>query len=264
MGVRARPRAEEGRPAGVRWLKSRLLRWWEKNRRHFPWRETSDPYRVLVAELMLRRTRAPQVVPVYTGFISEFPDAKSLALASGERIREILRPFGLEKRAGDMVLLARALRDHAGRIPEDPDLLRSLPGVGDYVASAVLCFAFGHPVPVADVNTCRVVCRFFGITTAREARRSGEVRAILQAIAASGHARESNLALMDLAASICRPGVPVCACCPLEQRCRKGGGPGRSRVPRRYSWVCCPAVRPSLPARRLRSSSQRWAMKACR
>jgi A/G-specific adenine glycosylase len=178
---------------------------------------------VAVAEILLRRTRAEAVAPVYTMFIRKFPDPLALAHARAADIFELLRPLGLRWRAANLVAIARRLRKTGGNPFGDPVLLRGLPGVGDYVASAVAVFALGRAAPVVDANTARVAGRFFGITTRSELRRSRAVREALGNLVGSRRAREVNLALIDLGALLCRPALPRCPECPLEPDCMKAG-----------------------------------------
>ncbi|MDR7554065.1 MAG: DNA glycosylase [Armatimonadota bacterium] len=177
-----------------------------------------------MAEMMLRRTRAEQVVPVFRRFLRLFPTPRSLADAPPGSVKRVLRPLGLHWRAGDVVRAGRLLgREAGGRVPANAEALRALPGVGEYVARAVACFAFGRPVAVVDTNTARVVSRFFAIGCRGEPRRSREVAALLEHLLDRRRPREFNWALIDLAATVCRPRGPLCSRCPLEDACMKGG-----------------------------------------
>ena len=198
-----------------------LLRWFRSHARDFPWRRTSDPYRILLAEIMLRRTRAEQVVPVYTSFVQRFPDIRALSAADAAEIRRLLRPLGLERRAREVVLLAQVLTDR-GEDALHGEHLAGLPGVGPYVASAVRCFAWGERAVLVDAGTSRIACRLFGLRPRGEARRSRQVVGALDRIVGNGPAREINLALIDLGALVCRPKKPLCTVCPLVQMCNHG------------------------------------------
>jgi A/G-specific adenine glycosylase len=151
-------------PGTLEELRSRLLIWGRENRRTFPWRETRDPWRVLLAEVLLHRTRADQVVPVYLAAVERYPDPAAMARAHLRDLRRLMRPLGLHWRVPLMREMARQiLRRHGGRIPPDRQALQALPGVSDYIAGAVCCFAFGMPEPVLDTNTVRVLGRLFGL-----------------------------------------------------------------------------------------------------
>lgn len=204
-------------------IRRRLLHWWRFNARDFPWRHETDPYRVLIAEVLLRRTQAKQVVPVYRRFLLAFPDTRSLGAARPRQIRGLLRPLGLRWRAENVVRLGRSLKDSDLQNIDEPNQLRRLPGVGEYVESAVRCFSRGQPVPVVDTNTARVAVRLFGIQTRGEHRRAPLVRAALERLVRGDTPKKVNWALLDLAAQVCRARVPLCSRCPLEGFCKKTG-----------------------------------------
>jgi A/G-specific adenine glycosylase len=204
-------------------MRRKLLQWWRSNARDFPWRRETDPYRVLIAEVLLRRTQANQVVPVYRRFLLAFPDIRSLRAARSERIRGLLRPLGLRWRADNVVRLSRSLTETDLRNIDEADQLRHLPGVGEYVESAVRCFSGGQPVPVIDTNTARVAVRLFGIRTRGEPRRNPLVRGVLVRLLGAKSPKNLNWALLDLAAQVCRARIPSCSRCPLEGFCCKTG-----------------------------------------
>jgi A/G-specific adenine glycosylase len=199
---------------------SRLMLWWQGARRGFPWRERRDPYSVLIAEVLLHRTRAEQVVPVYTEFLRRYPDIPALAAALPGEVVEILRPLGLRWRALLLHRMAQAIAERTGgEILPDRDWLTSLPGVGDYIASAVRCFAFNLPEPVLDTNTVRITGRFFGVRITDASRRSRRFRELFLLLMNGSNPREFNLAMIDLGALVCRPVSPVCGQCPLAEEC---------------------------------------------
>ncbi len=204
-------------------FRRRLYSWWKSHKRNFPWRSERDPYRVLVAEILLRRTQANQVEPVYVRFIKKFPKASSVFRAKPLQIRRLLRSLGLQWRTENVIQLFREIEKAGGLVPLDNNRLRLLPGVGDYVASAVRCFAAGEAVPVIDTNTARVVSRFFGIRSRGELRRDRHVREVLQHLVDKGQPREFNWALIDLAAGVCTARIPHCTNCPLSPECIKFG-----------------------------------------
>ncbi len=209
----------------LRRMRRRLLRWWGVRGRDYPWRRTRDPYRVAVAELLLRRTRADTARGVYERFVGRFPDPESLAGAAPGEILRMLRPLGLRWRARNIVAISRILRKHSCPVGffRDPRRLSSLPGVGEYVASAVACFALGRRVAVVDANTARIAARVLGLEDTGEPRRSPPVRRFLQAMAGVRRARDVNFGLIDLGAMVCVAGTPRCSVCPIEADCRKGG-----------------------------------------
>ncbi|HOL50297.1 MAG TPA: hypothetical protein PLW07_06915, partial [bacterium] len=138
-------------------FRRKIIAWFEKNGRVYPWRQERDPFRVLVAEMMLRRTKADQVVPVYKQFLKEFPDVDTLAEAKQEAIEKILYPLGLKWRIPAFGLMAQEVREkYHSKIPEDRKKLMSLPGVGEYVTGAVLSIAYGKNEWAVDSNIVRI------------------------------------------------------------------------------------------------------------
>src|SRR5437773_5913452 len=201
-------------------VSSALLRWFDKNKRNFPWRETfekPDPYVILFTEIMLQRTRAAQVVPVYLEFVENYPTFEQLVKAPRQEVELLFSRLGLKWRTKQVTKLIQCLkREHEERIPDDPVKLRELPEVGDYVSKAVECYAFGKREGPVDTNVVRVNTRLFGKTmNADIARRNKTIAGITRSLVPSGSdARRFNLALLDLGAMICRP-VPRCPECPL-------------------------------------------------
>lgn len=198
-----------------------LLEWFEKRRRSFPWREIKDPYKILMAEIMLQRTRADQVVPAYRDFIREFPTINDLKSASLKHVGKYFRQLGLFWRAE----LVKKMADDVivkfnGKIPSERNKLLSICSIGDYIADAVLAFAFGKNVAVVDSNVCRVIGRVFALGLKKEARRDPTFKNIPQQLLKRGKAREFNWAMIDLASLICLPKNPKCSECPLCILCR--------------------------------------------
>lgn len=200
------------------------LRDWDvKYRRAFPWRLTENPFHILMAELMLRRTQARQVVKIYNNFIDRYPDATGLASASAEEVAQNLFSLGLAWRVPAFQEIARSLvSQYGGEVPASYYALTALPGIGDYVASAICCFAFGQAVVIIDTNTVRVVGRLFGIKTHAESRRRKSVRGLLQALLDKEDPKSYNYAMLDLAALVCKPVKPECPTCPLLFCCFTG------------------------------------------
>lgn len=212
-----------GHSLAVREVQVRLRRWDEHHHRSFPWRETGDAFHILLAELMLRRTQARQVVPVFLEFTRRYPDVQTLANAKPAEVAQLLFPLGLSWRVPAFQNLAQVLLEcYGGKVPSDYEALLTLPGVGEYVASAVSCFAFGQAIPIIDTNTVRVAGRLFAIPTDAESRRRRPVRRILSALLDREEPAVYHYALLDLAAQICTPAHPHCNVCPLAQCCATG------------------------------------------
>lgn len=201
-------------------FRRKLISWFRKNGRAYPWRETHDPLKVLIAEMMLRRTKADQVRPIYKQIFSEYPDVESLAEAKNRRIEKIVYPLGLRWRTPAFGLVAKEIRDrYNSKVPDTRDELVTLPGVGDYVAGAVLCIAYGKAEWMVDSNIVRLFQRYFGIETTKEGRRDRHVIQLAQEYSSGKDPRSANLAILDFSAVVCDPRQPHCESCPLSADC---------------------------------------------
>jgi A/G-specific adenine glycosylase len=205
---------------------NRLLEWWGKNQKKYPWREEwarADPYRILIAETMLQRTKAEQVISVYTDFLREFPTFQSLASAAPESVEKYFRKLGIIYRSARLLETARYIVEKAsGQLPRSREELLRIPGVGEYVADAIRVFAFGEHALAIDANVARVAARYFGLEIRGEARRDPQVRKVLAAVLEAvprGKAAEFNWALIDFAAGVCTSRKPKCNKCSLRESC---------------------------------------------
>lgn len=201
----------------------KLIEWWRKNGRDFPWRGVRDPYRVLVAEMLLHRTRADNVVPVYARFLDSFGSVIEISRASDEDISRILKPLGLTWRAKKLMETLRIIaRDFNGSIPLEKDELLKLPGIGDYISSAFRTFYGGNSDPLIDTNTVRVLCRLRGEPVRDSIRRGQSIRMFYSDLRGRSDSREFGYAMIDLASVICRPSNPLCRICPVLDQCSTG------------------------------------------
>jgi len=197
-----------------------LLKWFQKNGRSYSFRGTSDPYRLLVCEILLRKTRAEQVENVYHSFFERFPDIESLADASVRDIREIIRPLGIISRADHLSLIAeKIIEEHDGVIPDKEDELISMRGVGKYVANCVLSFGYGKTIDASvDTNIDRVLSRVLGNEDSSWPPGKEVNEAYLELMPESG-GRDFHHALIDLAHIVCRAKSPQCDSCPVSSHC---------------------------------------------
>jgi len=203
-----------------RLFREQLVAWGARHGRSFPWRSSQDPYHLLIAEMMLRRTQARQVVPVYEAFLRHYPTPQELAAAPEEEVARLLRPLGLSWRIPAFRQMAqRLIANYAGQVPRDREALLTLPGVGEYVADAIRCFAYHEPIALLDTNTVRVAGRYFGFPVHAESRRRAPVKRAVACLVDPHEPRASNLALLDLAATVCRSEQPRCASCPVATGC---------------------------------------------
>jgi len=201
-----------------------LADWFAAHRRDLPWREESarrDPYQVLVSELMLQQTRVATAISYFTRFVARFPDVGSLAAAPEGDVMGLWKGLGYYSRARNLHRATQAVvREHGGRLPEDYDALRKLPGVGDYTAGAVRSIAFGLATPAVDGNVLRVLSRFAGddgdVALPATRRRIAERSA---ALSPPGRAADFCEGLMELGATVCLPKSPDCDRCPWRGAC---------------------------------------------
>jgi A/G-specific adenine glycosylase len=197
-----------------------IIRWFKSHKREYPWRDTEDPFKVLIAEMMLQRTKADQVVPVYKQFFLRFKTPSDVATAKMRILSQILYPLGLQWRIKQFKKVSQAILEYSGgRVPESRDEISTLPGVGDYVAGIVLSIAFNKQEWIVDSNVVRVFKRFFGISTSKEGRRDKHVVHLAKIYAACKGPRKANLALLDFAALVCTPKKPKHERCPVSHEC---------------------------------------------
>ncbi len=224
-------------PAAVR---RKILRWYSLNRRPFPWRDTRDPYRILLSEIMLQQTQADRVAGYFTRFLKKFPCIATLARASKADVLRAWKGMGYNNRA---VRLHGAVKEvmasYNGSVPRDTNSLSLLPGIGRYTAHAVACFAHGSSVPVVDVNVRRVLSRIFHRMETTGGAISNPDAWKLAARILPAEAYDWNQALMDFGAMVCTARNPKCSSCPVSDACLSAGrfrnagitGPVLARTP---------------------------------
>jgi A/G-specific adenine glycosylase len=205
----------------LRAISRRLLAWFSRSARRMDWRETGDPYRIWVSEIMLQQTRVEAVTPYYRRFVSAFPTVRALAESSPDEVMKLWEGLGYYSRARNLHRAARIVeRDHGGRLPGEPEALAALPGIGLSTAGAVAAIAFRKDAPILDANAKRVIARLFAVTG--DLSRSPAARFLWEAsrgLIPPGKGRETALALMDLGATVCTPRRPGCPECPLRPLC---------------------------------------------
>ena len=198
-----------------------LLAWYRTHRRALPWRRTKDPYRILVSEVMLQQTQVDTVIPYYHRFLKRFPTFGALARAPLDAVLKHWEGLGYYSRARNLHALAKIVqKNHRGRLPEQPEALRALPGIGPYTAGALLSIAFNKNAAVLDGNVERVLARYFGLTQdLRTTKERKKLWALAESLVPPGEAGDYNQAVMELGATICTPRNPDCDACPVRIQC---------------------------------------------
>jgi A/G-specific adenine glycosylase len=253
-GERKRPARRSPAPSvpAATELRAALLGWYDAQARDLPWRRTRDPYAIWVSEVMLQQTQVPVVLPYWTAFMARFPDVRTLARASLDEVLAAWRGLGYYARARNLHRSAQAVVErHAGRLPDEVEALRALPGFGRYTVGAVASIAFGREVPLVDGNVARVLARLFGVAGATgDAAREQRLWALAEVLVRGPRPGDWNQALMELGATVCRSEQPTCLLCPLRAHC-VGLASGRvaeipapkTRAPRRTLHIALAAVR---------------------
>lgn len=198
-----------------------LYDWHLSNARALPWKETDDPYKIWVSEIILQQTRVEQGLPYYLSFIDRFPSVKDLASASEDELLAVWKGLGYYSRARNMHRAARIILDnHEGNFPNEYSSIITLPGVGPYAAAAISSFAFGGPYPVIDGNVKRVISRIFGIADPIDtAVGYRQVSDRLGKVFDQEDPARFNQAIMDFGAMHCKPRNPLCHSCPFGEKC---------------------------------------------
>lgn len=195
-------------------LQDALLDWYAEHARDMPWRDTDDPYRILVSEVMLQQTQVSRVVPKYEAFLERFPTVGALADAPLSDVLKLWSGLGYNRRAKYLKQAAeKIVNEFDGEFPRDPEDLQELPGVGPYTANAVASFAFNNGGPVFDTNVRRVLYRFYGKAP------DDELKEYHRSIFPPDKSRKWNNAVMELGSEICIDGTPRCRECPWRPDC---------------------------------------------
>lgn len=202
------------------YIRNKLFKWYRINGRDFPWRYTKDPYRIMIAEFMLHRTKAEQVVPVYSEFIKKYPDIKSLTVADINEIKRVTKHLGLHWRSQHFLTSAKYIVEkYQGIIPENPEEILKIPGIGDYIAGVIMIICFNKIYPVVDSNIARFLNKFFNLDFKGEIRRKKEIIRLSESLFNSHKKAELLFALIDFCSLICKPIKPLCLKCLFFQSC---------------------------------------------
>lgn len=211
-----------------------LVAWYDRGHRDLPWRLDRDPYRILVSEMMLVQTTVAAVVPYFGRFLERFPDLASLAAAHEDEVLKAWEGLGYYRRARQLHQAARAIVDrHEGLVPDDPAALRALPGVGRYMAGAILSMAFDRPAAIVEANTRRVLARLAAWPGELSAADSqARLWDLAEALVPADRPGAFNQAMMELGATVCVPRGPTCLICPIASQCLARAGGLQDSLPR--------------------------------
>ncbi|WP_127588143.1 A/G-specific adenine glycosylase, partial [Paenibacillus koleovorans] len=198
-----------------------LLAWYRKHRRDLPWRRSRNPYYIWISEVMLQQTRVDTVIPYYHRFVDKFPTVEALSTAPEEEVLKLWEGLGYYSRARNLQAAVREVHERfGGVVPDTPEEISSLKGVGPYTAGAILSIAYNKPEPAVDGNVMRVLSRFFLLSDdiAKPSTRVG-IEKLARSLIPEGAAGDFNQAIMELGATVCTPKSPSCLTCPVMEPC---------------------------------------------
>ena len=209
-------------PPARRRFRGVLLKWYRANGRDLPWRNTSDPYHILVSEIMLQQTQVDRVLPKYLEWLDKYPSLEALATAPEHEVSATWYPLGYNVRPKRLQTIAReSVARYGGRLPADEATLLSFKGIGAYTAGAIRSFAFRERAAILDTNVARVLFRVF--VNRGDAKTHGMKRhlwRLSEAMVPVRHVFDFNQALMDFGAMVCVARNPRCLICPMRKNCR--------------------------------------------
>lgn len=236
---------EEIQPLAPAGMADRLLTWYGQAGRDLPWRNTRDPYRIWLSEIMLQQTGVATVIPYYLRFLDRFPTVKALAKADIDEVINLWAGLGYYSRARNLHAAAGVIVEkYGGFFPSDLDELTALPGVGRSTAGALLSIAFDRKAPILDGNVRRVLIRLYAVT---EPPRSPAVERLLwqraEELIPADRPHDYAQAIMDLGATVCMPRRPDCPACPLAEICMARALGLADQLPSRQEKKKVPLVR---------------------
>lgn len=226
-------------------LQRALLGWFARHKRALPWRETRDPYRIWISEVMLQQTRVEAVKPYFARFMDAFPNVRELAKAPLDRVLKLWAGLGYYSRARNLHLAGQqVVSRHEGVVPASAAGLRTLPGIGRYTAAAIASIAFDERIAVLDGNVKRVLARLFAIRDSVDSpQTTAQLWELAESLVPARLPGDFNQAMMELGATVCTPRTPACPACPVRRHCaahRTG----------RVAELPAPRARPATSARR--------------
>lgn len=207
-------------PSLKRRFQRRLLKWYTEHGRDLPWRRTTDPYRILVSEVMLQQTQVDRVIPKYHEFLERYPSFEELAEAPVSEVKKAWYPLGYNVRPERLHSIAcETVARYGGTLPNDADALLSFKGIGRYTAGAIRSFAFNEDAPILDTNVIRVLHRIF-VADGEPKTQKALLWKLSEDLIPRGKGYDFNQALMDFGAMVCTARNPYCLLCPMKSFCK--------------------------------------------
>jgi len=209
----------QGRAKIYRFQQALIAYWQQSGRHELPWRNTSDAWSILLAEVLLRKTTSTQAAVVYQMLAPYSPT--QIVRMDKDVLASVLHPLGIHQvRAGQLQQIAQAVIDSSGEVLKSDEMLRKLPGVGRYISNSVRCCAFGVPAPAMDTNLIRVMKRVFGwISQRKRPREDGRMWQLAETLIPENLPREFNWGMLDFASAVCTHRKPKCESCPINDIC---------------------------------------------
>jgi len=203
-----------------------ILSWYNRYGRYFPWRKDSaTSYHRIIAEILLQRTKAETVAIFYSKFVRKYPSWSKLSKASEEELQEWFKSIGLwRQKASALHKLATIMAKRHGRFPKKRGDIEALPGIGQYIANAILLFCYGEKQPLLDANMARVLERFFGPRILVDIRYDPYLQSLSRKVIEGNHSISVNWGILDFARTICKNKSPECDVCPVVLNCRYNMG----------------------------------------
>jgi A/G-specific adenine glycosylase len=203
------------------WFSDALIHWYRKNKRELPWRQTKDPYKIWLSEVILQQTQVNQGLAYYIRFVQKFPDVTQLAAAKEDDVLKLWQGLGYYSRARNLHKAAKIVSaELKGQFPKKFEHIKALPGIGDYTAAAISSFSYNLPHAVVDGNVYRLLSRVFGLTTPIDsALGKKQFQALANSLLNLKNPSEYNQAIMEFGSQYCKPKLPACESCIFSTRC---------------------------------------------
>lgn len=207
--------------AATEFFRSSLSTWYKENARAFPWRYSSNPYFVLVSEILLQKTDVGKVIQPFELIISRYPTILELSLETPDKLAPLFQNIGLFYRAERLIGIAKQIAaDFQAKVPDKKEELLTIKGVGDYIAGAILCFGYNIRAPIVDTNVVRIISRYFGfVSTNKRPRTDKNLWRFVEELLPQDNYVDFNYSLLDFSSAVCTFYKPLCATCSLQGSC---------------------------------------------